>query len=432
MANPFFEPIIGSSFDALAGQRQGWAQFNRGVEEANLERLQRAQERQNQYLATVAQMRDAAQQRDINNQFAADESARRDILTQGEAGERARQFNVNAALAQTQQENEVRKYQFAQDEQKRQENVAKDQVANAADFMLPDVQDTGPKFEASQQAAQDALDAVTTKRASLERDLQGKKIVFNRLTKEFDYAPRMQNPMAAIPPDIAAEITGANDKLAQANAEYLTAQREHQANSARWSELQSQAGKLGLLIGKRGDKYVINSPMHNRTWGESQTATASPSLDAGVSAWEETSPGSGWLKPAAAGNIKAIRPITATESPAVDAGTAVTNPSQYFSAHEDPAATNAPALTFQGPPAPPLPTDQYIRQTSTTPDASVSRAWRRALSDSGGNMNLARRRLRAGWYSGQPLPPPVIRDPSMAPAVTNYPPSPFFGGFVTP
>lgn len=47
-------PIIGSGFDEIARQQQFWGDFNRRQENLNLERFNRAQEEQNQYLRQLA------------------------------------------------------------------------------------------------------------------------------------------------------------------------------------------------------------------------------------------------------------------------------------------------------------------------------------------------------------------------------------------
>lgn len=73
---PQFMPVIGRDFTDIANQQAQWQGFNRGVEENNLARADRAQEVQNNWLAQVAQMRDAAQQRDLNLQLSADAEAR--------------------------------------------------------------------------------------------------------------------------------------------------------------------------------------------------------------------------------------------------------------------------------------------------------------------------------------------------------------------
>jgi hypothetical protein len=82
MPNPDFEPIIGSSFDAIAGQRAGWAGFNNNVDRASLDSAERANQQRNAYfyaqqarademarqnaIATIANNRDAIAQQNFN------------------------------------------------------------------------------------------------------------------------------------------------------------------------------------------------------------------------------------------------------------------------------------------------------------------------------------------------------------------------------
>lgn len=77
MPNPSTEPIIGSSFDAIAAQRAGWAGFNNGVDRANLEAQARAQDARNQYLYNAAQLARQDQSRQDSLQASADSNARR-------------------------------------------------------------------------------------------------------------------------------------------------------------------------------------------------------------------------------------------------------------------------------------------------------------------------------------------------------------------
>lgn len=76
MPNPSFEPIIGSSFDALAGQRAGWAGFNARIDEGNIARLNQAEQTQNDWLRQVAALQQAAQNRDLALAQSADETRR--------------------------------------------------------------------------------------------------------------------------------------------------------------------------------------------------------------------------------------------------------------------------------------------------------------------------------------------------------------------
>lgn len=93
-----FQPLIGSSFDALAGQNQYWAGFNRSVDEGNINRATQAQQSQNDWLRQAAALRDQANQRDLSLQLNADAVAR-EAAAQGRAEtEGARRFDIGTAL----------------------------------------------------------------------------------------------------------------------------------------------------------------------------------------------------------------------------------------------------------------------------------------------------------------------------------------------
>jgi hypothetical protein len=131
MANPLFEPVIGSSFDALAGQRANWAGFNTNIEAQNLQRRAQAEQAQNQWLAQVAQIqRQQAQEQDQAAQYASSLAAAQ-AQRQQEAAAGESQFSRSLAeqVRRTDAENTrtavtERIAQLAQDAQSRKADVA--------------------------------------------------------------------------------------------------------------------------------------------------------------------------------------------------------------------------------------------------------------------------------------------------------------------
>lgn len=99
MPNPLSVPLIGQNFSDLAQQRFGWANFNRGVEEANLSRAAAAEQNYNNYLGTVAAMRDRATQQDLQLQLSADAAAREDAWRKQQAAQHASEFAQNLAAS---------------------------------------------------------------------------------------------------------------------------------------------------------------------------------------------------------------------------------------------------------------------------------------------------------------------------------------------
>ena len=61
---PVSIPVIGSGFDAVAGQQMGWANYNRGVDEANLARRAASEQTQNNYMAAMQALQQRAADRD--------------------------------------------------------------------------------------------------------------------------------------------------------------------------------------------------------------------------------------------------------------------------------------------------------------------------------------------------------------------------------
>lgn len=102
MPNFSFVPIIGSNFDAVAAQQANWANFNRAVEESNLQRAAAAEINRNNYLAQVAAMQNAAQERNIANQLAQESIGRQLGWTLGQEATRRRERQEDIAAANKQ------------------------------------------------------------------------------------------------------------------------------------------------------------------------------------------------------------------------------------------------------------------------------------------------------------------------------------------
>jgi len=126
MAVADFVPLIGSGFDSLANQRLQWETFNRGVEEANLARASQAEDRQNNWLAQVAQMNQQREDQNIARQLSADQTARAMAASEADRRERADQFQQQfkesqKEFADTQKQKET---QFAKSLEYGREQIA--------------------------------------------------------------------------------------------------------------------------------------------------------------------------------------------------------------------------------------------------------------------------------------------------------------------
>lgn len=85
-----FAPIIGSGFDAVAAQQQHWAGFNSAIEQANIERLNRAQENANRWRMGLSDLYQRASDQTAAMQMRSDETSRAAAQEQANAD---RQFS---------------------------------------------------------------------------------------------------------------------------------------------------------------------------------------------------------------------------------------------------------------------------------------------------------------------------------------------------
>jgi len=167
-----FEPVIGSSFDAIAGQRAGWAGFSNQIDEANLRRAAFADEARNRYNENLARMQeseaarqDAAVQAMIDRQTAAQARAGDRASQQQQFAEGKRQFDVGTGLQQ-QQMSETARLSALQTAKKAAED--EQQVENWGRHYANELKRVAPMKEeadaalAQLEAQQEALNANKT------------------------------------------------------------------------------------------------------------------------------------------------------------------------------------------------------------------------------------------------------------------------------
>lgn len=263
MAVPSFVPLIGSSFDALAGQQAGWAGFNRSVDEGNIQRANQAQEIQSRWLAQVSAAQAAAQQRDLELQLQAQSTAR-DAAAQARAEvESKRRFDIGTDLdkERIKAENARTKAQF--DFPKIQEQKELDTIDRAATFLAPEVNSAGQKMESAKSDYIKSQQNFDTMRAQLEKNLPPGR--FDAKLKEFKSS-------AGDKADVVKAVQTANEKLADATASMQASTLAYQTALDAFNVHSTNASRLGLQVGQHGDKWVVFSPRHNKTYGADETA----------------------------------------------------------------------------------------------------------------------------------------------------------------
>ena len=127
-----FVPLVGSGFDALAGQREFWNNFSKSVDEDNIRRLGAAQQNQNNYLQQLSQLRQGA--------------VDQDAAAQREATQNALSIAAQAKQAAQNQDNLDRDYQFRSEAQK--QTVAAEDRRNK---VMEDVAQKKVDFQTKQQ-----------------------------------------------------------------------------------------------------------------------------------------------------------------------------------------------------------------------------------------------------------------------------------------
>lgn len=153
-------PLIGSSFDSLAGQNQYWASLNNRTQSENIARANQAEQSRNNYLQQVAGLaRQDQNVQDIGSERAAERAA--SLLASHAAQlESKRQFDVSAQL-------EREKMKATNEAKTAAEDEAKNMLDKSAEALAPDLQDYHSKLA-------DATDQFTAEQRTLTTAAQSK------------------------------------------------------------------------------------------------------------------------------------------------------------------------------------------------------------------------------------------------------------------
>jgi hypothetical protein len=236
MPNPRFEPIIGSSFDAIAGQRAGWSRFNADIENQNLARAVAAQEAQNRWSAQVAQMQaqDAARA-DQANRFQTELTVGQQNRVQDQA-ESGRRFDISAQLDRDRTATEGKRFDYSIKERNRLEAKALDEAESYAKAKVPELNRAAKDFEAAQKARDSVLDSYKRSIAAAQVGIPG--VVFNGKflvpTKTFNESADRK------------KLDDANETIGRLEDAAASAAAEHKSAETELNRIRRESEGLGL------------------------------------------------------------------------------------------------------------------------------------------------------------------------------------------
>lgn len=259
MPIPDFVPLIGSGFDQLANQQLQWANFSRGVEEANLAREAQAEQQQSNWLAQVSELNQRREEQNFQRQMDADAFGRQLTLSREAETTRQRERAQDIARATAQGKEQMA---YGRNYLETQQKIAEEKIAAAtknheltlesqgqhlaANYLI-----TQRNHEAAQQALEDLHKQIDDTQSGLETERGKKK------------------------PD-ANKIIDLNNRLKMYNTQLR--QRESDARKAEndFERLKNRADNANFNINEDG---TITHPDTTKTWSwknalrQAQTST---------------------------------------------------------------------------------------------------------------------------------------------------------------
>lgn len=253
-----FVPVIGSGFDQTAAQQFQWQQFNRQQDADNFARANAAQRDYNNYLLQLNQL----QRQDVGlaDQYAerADVMAHNRAMEAQRRAENARQFDINARLAQVDFAQREKALQARASEQAQEEKDYLDEIAQAAENLAPEYNTTRRAVDQLQAKALEQQRAVLKSAGDITAGLsEEERGLISYDGKRFRPVPMLVNDPKALG---AANI--ANAKLADAVSDYAETQQMLEFQQKYLGDLTKQIGQYRLQVTKDKDDYFLVSPLH--------------------------------------------------------------------------------------------------------------------------------------------------------------------------
>jgi len=233
----------------------GWAGWNQRTDEGNRQAIANAQAVQNQWLAQVAQSREAAQARDFQAQQQADAQVRESAANQKKFAENVREFDVSTKQGDAKLAADELASKRAYDWQQGQRTNALDSIANLGTAMQPQIDEAAQARDKAQSDYEEADSSFTKLRTTLEKSLPGH---WDKGRGEFV----VNSSVPVAEKDKAnADIQKANEELASGKAEHAAALLAYQTHNAHVDALTGQLGK-DLSVVKKGGSYLLYSHAH--------------------------------------------------------------------------------------------------------------------------------------------------------------------------
>lgn len=269
MPNPGWVPIIGSSFDNLAGQDQYWAGFNARQDDQNIGRANAAEVAQNRWFENLAQM----QQRDQERQMAADTAAQQTIAQAVTArraeAERARQFDVGTAQEEEKLGLSKDQLKFQQDQIASKRQQEDDVAENLGTNLAPDVKEAAIAQERATAEHDKALNDLKTEASRQQAAIGSNLVKYNPRTNEFE--PTLKG--ATIPPELAPKVSAANEALGKVQSDYISAKERKDYAEKQFKMVQQHAYDTGFIVKGSGDSAYLYHPRLNKSYGEIKSDT---------------------------------------------------------------------------------------------------------------------------------------------------------------
>ena len=267
MPTPSFVPVIGSSFDSIAAQQAGWAGFNQRQDEANLARMQQAEQAQNQWFSRLAELQQhQAGLQDMASQQAAQAArqAQNDQTTSRQYAAQSVELRRQSDLEQSNKER-----QFGLNEKALQRE--KDTTVDFATHLQPLLTEAGTAFE----DANDEYSKISTafqKRINAAESMAGfpgTKVQLSKATGQYEVKNdlMLRKPYDLSPAE-ADVVKSANSSISSVASDMLLAQHKLGLASADWKAKQEQVGRIGGVPIKVGKTWLLRVPALGKTFGK--------------------------------------------------------------------------------------------------------------------------------------------------------------------
>lgn len=268
MAQPSFQPVIGSGFDALAAQQQFYVNANQRQDAENIAREQQANRDYNAWLGTMALMNraDTEQQNKWGREDYAFEVARQ-TREQGDAEQR-RQFDIGV---QQQKETNKLSLQSRKDEferklalDKKKEDEQNDVINNFGENYADTIKEKAARLEDLNKKYSDAMTEVMTYGQRVASEIGDRNVTYDASRGKL--VPL--NAKLGFTPETSAKVLTANEQIADKSASYAWLRSQTAEAEKEWNSAQALAQKNTFIIKGTGKDVWLYSPYTKKSFGQ--------------------------------------------------------------------------------------------------------------------------------------------------------------------